>query len=282
MPRIRPAKMHELNRTIEREFGRYASTRVRTLVADTVLAQMLPPCAIKGGSALKMRLGDAATRFTRDVDVARPGEIEHFVDELSESLERGWEGFSGRLIPLDAAQIETIPEAYIMQPFEVSLWYANRPWTTIALEIGHDEIGDTDEVDFGISPDIIDLFERLGLPEPGPVPLLSVHHQVAQKLHALSTTGSNRAHDLIDLQLLDASCKIDLAKTRDVCVRLFAFRCRQAWPPIIEAGPNWDSLYLEQKGNASVLETVDEAVTWANDFVARIDGAGDDSQQNAR
>lgn len=32
---------------------------------------MLPDGSVKGGSAIKMRLGDGATRFTTDLDIAR-------------------------------------------------------------------------------------------------------------------------------------------------------------------------------------------------------------------
>ena len=43
--------------------------------------------------------------------------------------------------------------------------------------------------------------KELGFPEPGPVPCMRLEHQIAQKLHAASSPGSNRAHDLIDLQI---------------------------------------------------------------------------------
>ncbi|MBQ9000756.1 MAG: nucleotidyl transferase AbiEii/AbiGii toxin family protein, partial [Eggerthellaceae bacterium] len=80
--------------------------------SDAVLAQMLPPCAIKGGGALKFRYGDAATRFTRDLDAARASDLESFIAELSESLEEGWEGFTGTVVPRPPAHPEGVPDSY--------------------------------------------------------------------------------------------------------------------------------------------------------------------------
>lgn len=46
---------------------------------------------------------------------------------------------------------------------------------------------------------------------------------------------------------------------------------RQAWPPRIVKGDNWESLYADAKGHIDVLPTCDEAIAWANDLVASID-----------
>jgi len=80
-----------------------------------------------------------------------------------------------------------------MKPFDVKLAYRGRSFMTVPLEVGHDEIGDTE---LALAPDIQGLFETLGLLIPEPVPVLATHHQVAQKLHACTAVGSERAHDL--------------------------------------------------------------------------------------
>ena len=54
------------------------------------------------------------------------------------------------------------------------------------------------------------------------------HHQAAQKIHALSEPGSRRAHDLIDLQLIDATGELDHGKTLVTCKRLFSYRKKQS------------------------------------------------------
>lgn len=45
--------------------------RNRAVIANAVIGQMLPNAVIKGGSSLKIRFGDASTRATTDLDVAR-------------------------------------------------------------------------------------------------------------------------------------------------------------------------------------------------------------------
>ena len=62
---------------------------------------------------------------------------------------------------------------------------------------------------------------EVGLVAPRPVPVMCIDHQVAQKLHAVSESGSERARDLVDLQLLDRGEGLNLVKVRATCVRLF-------------------------------------------------------------
>jgi len=65
--------------------------------------------------------------------------------------------------------------------------------------------------------------------------------------------------------------KIDYPKTKETCIRLFDYRDMQTWPPIITRGENWDNLYTNQTAGLSVLESLDEAIDWTNNFIARID-----------
>ena len=68
----RPSSMRHLDNAIRRasDGSPEGYVRTRTLVANAVVAQMLPDGVVKGGSALKMRFGNAATRFTTDLDTA--------------------------------------------------------------------------------------------------------------------------------------------------------------------------------------------------------------------
>ena len=99
---------------------------------------------------------------------------------------------------------------------------------------------------------------------------MPLDHQVAQKLHAASGEQSERARDLVDLQLLDKGEDLDLARVAATCVRLFDYRRQQAWPPTVAVGVGWDTLYAEAADGLDVVSTVAEAVAWANDFVRRI------------
>ena len=247
--------------------------RRRIGMALVVVSQMLPEGAIKGGSAMALRYG-RATRFTRDLDAARIQPLASFRTVFEDSLAAGWAGFTGRLVEKAAPRPSAVPTAYVMQPFDVKLHYRGRPWCTVTFELGHNEIGDADEPEYQLAADLKELFTEVGLEAPRPVPVMRADHQVAQKLHAVSGEGSERARDLVDLQLLDKREDLDVAQVAATCVRLFDYRRQQAWPPTIVAGNQWDTLYAEAADGLDVLPTVEEAVRWATDFVRRVAGAG--------
>ena len=102
---------------------------------------------------------------------------------------------------------------------------------------------------------------------------MELEYQVAQKLHGASERESKRAHDLIDLQLIASQNAIDLVKTAAICRQLFKYRRKQHWPTTVSKNENWEAVYAEQKGSLPVLPTIDEAIAWANDLIARIDKA---------
>lgn len=143
----------------------------------------------------------------------------------------GWEGFTGRLVELPKAHPEGVPEPYVMQPYAVKLSYLGRPWCTVDLELGYNELGDADHADMVVPADANELLAAMGLPEFGPIPLMALHYQIAQKLHGASEPGSQRAHDLVDLQIMVENGEIELRATRNTCIRLFSYRRMQAWPP---------------------------------------------------
>lgn len=247
--------------------------RRRVGMALVVVGQMLPAGAIKGGSAMALRYG-RGTRFTQDLDAARVQPLARFRSDFEDSLSAGWAGFAGRLVEKPAPRPPAVPAAYVMQPFEVKLDYRGRPWCTVKFELGHNEIGDAEDPDYHLAADLARLFTEVGLEAPKPVPVMRSDHQVAQKLHAVSSEKGERARDLVDLQLLDEGEELDLARTVATCVRLFGYRRQQVWPPTIVAGTGWDALYVEAAEGLEVLPTVDDAVAWANEFVQHIAAAG--------
>ena len=107
--------------------------------------------------------------------------------------------------------------------------------------------------------------------KPGAIPAMRLEYQIAQKLHGVSAPRSKRAHDLIDLQLILANGNADLKIAGELCRKLFKYRKVHAWPPSIEKGELWDRVYDEQKGDLPVVQTVDEAVEWANALVQNIE-----------
>lgn len=68
----RPNSMRHLDDAIRRLSGNMPQdfVRMHTVMASAIVASMLPDGVVKGGSALKMRFGDEATRFTTDLDTA--------------------------------------------------------------------------------------------------------------------------------------------------------------------------------------------------------------------
>ena len=95
--------------------------RIQVVVGTTVLAQMMPAGAIKGGTAMKFRFG-SQTRFTRDLDIARASDAATFRKELEASLGAGWCDFTGILAASRSNPAPAdVPADYVMKPFDVKL-----------------------------------------------------------------------------------------------------------------------------------------------------------------
>ena len=266
-PPVSVRALEQRIRNLEGEEG--LAQRRRVSMALVVVGQMLPGGVIKGGSAMALRYG-RGTRFTRDLDAARAQTLARFRSDFEEALRAGWAGFTGRLVERPAPRPPTIPTAHVMQPFDVKLDYRGRSWCTVAFELGHNEIGDADEPEFHLADDLARLFTDIGLEAPMPVPVMRADHQIAQKLHAVSAQGSERARDLVDLQILGHGEGLDIAQLATTCVRLFNYRQLQIWPPQIVAGEQWETLYVEAAEGLDVLSNAEAAVAWVNDFVRRI------------
>lgn len=188
-----PASVRSLEQRIRNLEGDDGLTlRRRVGMALVVVGQMLPEGAIKGGSAMALRYG-RGTRFTRDLDAARVKSLARFRSDFEESLAAGWAGFTGRLIEKAAPRPADVPTAYVMQPFDVKLDYQGRSWCTVVFELGHNELGDADEPEYLLAPDLAALFTEVGLEAPRSVPVMRADHQIAQKLHAATQEVNERA-----------------------------------------------------------------------------------------
>lgn len=262
---------------LDRAIGRFArpnssADNIRNTLANAIVAQMLPEGVVKGGTSLKFRYGSDSARATMDLDTAWSTGLDEFLSELRKRLSRGWGDFSGDLLVRRQATPKGVPFAYIMQPCDVKLSYRGVPWYTVQLEVGHNEIGDADQFEeIPVPSEVVELCEFLCIPVPGSIRAMLLEYQVAQKLHGASAPDSRRAHDLIDLQLIFARQDIDLVKTRDICHRLFYYRRTHDWPPHIESGDNWESIYTTQRRTLPVLPTVADAIEWTNDLINRIE-----------
>ena len=73
MPAKRPNSRRNLDVALERLVGKPNLVAKRAIMANAIVAQMLPDGSAKGGgSAIKMRLGDGATRPTSTSRGPRP------------------------------------------------------------------------------------------------------------------------------------------------------------------------------------------------------------------
>ena len=270
----RPNTCTNLIRAIKTVAAGEDEVRLSRALANVIVGQMLPDGVVKGGSSLMFRYGAALTRYTRDVDTARVMAHDEYISKLRTALSEGWNGFTADLVEVEPPEPKGVPGVYVMKPYDAKVKYLGRPWQTVRIEIGHNEIGDADEFETSLPSDLAEVFEKLSFPQPKPLPVMKLAYQIAQKLHAVSEPGSERAHDLIDLQLICNRSQIDYAEVKSVCQRLFDYRRRQPWPAVVTALPSWDDLYVLARNNlldnADVLPTAAEAVAWANELIGKI------------
>jgi hypothetical protein len=154
-----------------------------------------------------------------------------------------------------------------MQPIDVHVTYRGSTFEKVPLELSREEFDvEIKNVDV-IADEIVALFTNVGLDAPEAVTVLSVELQVVQKLHACTTpTGRGRyerAHDLVDIQLLCRGEEIDLSSMDLLGRRVFHFRRRGEWPPTVVAHADWETLYSEASEGLDVLPLA-EAITWIN------------------
>ena len=127
MTEKRPNSKRHLDLAIERAFGRSSNPlQIRGIMANTIIGQLLPSGAVKGGSALKLRYGYAMTRFTTDLDTARNANLSEYTADLEAALKKGWNGFPGRLVTKKPASPKNIPAGYVRKPYEVKLEYIGK------------------------------------------------------------------------------------------------------------------------------------------------------------
>ena len=76
-----PNSRTNLDKAIQRLYGQRARfVEARPILARTIVGQLLPDAVAKGGGALQLRFGGAATRATFDFDAARRGALDAFVE----------------------------------------------------------------------------------------------------------------------------------------------------------------------------------------------------------
>jgi hypothetical protein len=283
------------------------------LVSSVIVAQMLPENAVvKGGIGVKLRLGEVGTRATKDMDLAS-SDRNNFLDGLNRKLQTGWGtvpaskgaqkknpdapprlAFSGQARSRKKAQPDGVPAAYLMDPYFVTLHFMGTPWMKVSVEVGHDELDGLQHAAYPteVAGQIAAVGKVLGFAELAPVPLISLEQQIAQKIYAATQPDSQRAHDLVDLQLLWHVAAVDgqrlnLPALTDQCRRTFAYRSTHEWPPNVAMSDVLEAAYQAAKDEAGPVaepnaesnvasvvlpaETLADACAWLNARIEEID-----------
>lgn len=198
-----------------------------------------PLLLVKGGSSLELRRGIADSRTSKDFDAVACRNIETIYEQLADAGEVGWAGFTAILTVPEAIDVPGMP----VKPrrFTAKLSYHGQAFATVPIEVSPVEAGNADQFDTLTS----DALSLVGVPATVTVACMTVPWQIAQKLHAVTAVLdepkiNDRAHDLVDLQLLEALLpEADLPATRSACIAVFETRAQQPWPPKVTAPPHW-------------------------------------------
>jgi hypothetical protein len=245
----RPGNLAHLERLLnawsrEGDQAHATAGRLRRLVAISVLATMLDGLnrdgdthlAFKGGASMEFRFG-ATARASRDVDALADLDFDEAFAEIGRRLRAGWEGFTGTLT--ERTEITRAGIVPAPQRCKIKLAYQARPFATLAFELGRAEANSFELLEEVANATNMD---KVQLGPNSDIVVLSVHYQIAQKLHACTEIlieGTNpRVHDLYDILLLSSLAEnAGLARTRAACEDTFTHRNKHAWPPAL---PDWD------------------------------------------
>jgi hypothetical protein len=260
--------------------------RLQQHIAVLVVAQLAarltaedgaPMLLVKGGSSLELRRGIGDSRTSKDLDTVARHDIAEIHELLADAGEAGWEGFTAIFTPpeaIDAPGLSVKPQRFVAK-----LSYHDQPFASVPVEVSAVEAGNAEGFD-AVSSEALAL---VGVPVAVTVPCMTLPWQIAQKLHACTATLAepkinDRAHDLVDLQLLEMLlADAELQQTRHACLAVFELRAEQSWPPLIRALPHWSVIYdraREGLDHVDLADTVADAADRVQRFVTRIAQAG--------
>ena len=266
--------------------------RVQRHLAVLIVAEMLSRASdlegnamflVKGGSMIELRIGIEASRTSKDLDTAFRGSVDQVEDVVREVIATGWNGFTARIVETVVINVPGL----LVKPRRLTLQlsYDGKPWAKVPVEVSSVEASMAEETDLVVSAERAHFgLESLGLPEASAVECVSLHYQVAQKLHACTAEfpeprENARAHDLVDLILLRPLIPVEeLGRTRAACMDVFEARGAQEWPPVIGIPDGWPMIY--ERAFDDVLSPlpdlpaeVEAAAALVQEWVAKIDAA---------
>jgi hypothetical protein len=243
--------------------------------AQVILGQMLPG-VLRGGAALKIAIGPLGSRFSSDADLVLPHDLvpESFEGWINRGTKR-WGVFRVSISRRKKeAKPEGVPPDYVIRTYTARIFYGDSFWRAIKLEVGRDEVGGFEEPAQRIAEEWSAYFAKIGLEDPGAIAVFPYPEQLVQKLDGCTRPdkkGDNdRAHDLVDIQLILADTRIEPSSLRDLARSTFAYR-KVSWPPTARSFPSWSTLYAADAVDyPEVIKDLDEAVNWLKDFIVEI------------
>jgi Nucleotidyl transferase AbiEii toxin, Type IV TA system len=253
--------------------------RVQRRIALIAVAAMLgsgqddqaePLFVIKGGSALELRYGSKA-RASRDIDVEFRGLANDIRRTVTELINIGWSGFSGRVLD---PQPLSIPWGDITGfRMDLRLTYLDQAFAKVPLEI---VTRPTPEIDY--VPTL--RLDPVGLQGPDQIACLSLPYQIAEKLHACTDPldglrTNDRVSDLMDLILIeDLSPDVDPSRTRQAATDVFNERATHPWPPVASSSTEAEQLWNRLIDDTGFyVGTMSDATRRVNDLITAIDNA---------
>jgi len=270
--------------------------RARVMLCTLIVSQMLPDAvAIKGGMGIKLRFGERGTRATSDLDVSTCSRGEEFEQVFRARLAEGW-----GTVPPSKGERRRSPDApdrvaftasvrvaklhdpglarpeYVMHPYRVSIAFLGNAWGALDVEVSDPEIGLHAHPRKEIDGELAWFGGYFSFGELQPVELVDLEYQIAQKIHAVSDSAYERAHDLVDLQIL-WNVEPDLPLLNRLCVGTFGWRNQQLWPPLpLRQMEGWALAYADAReetevnGHTPVLANVAVARDWLGEIIERI------------
>lgn len=270
--------------------------RARILLGTLVVSQLLPAGTfVEGGMGMKLLLGEVGTRATSDLDLSNAERGPRWAEEFAKRLDRGWGSvpaskgerkreplaphrvaFRGTLKAKKSHDPGLEKPQYVVHPYRVSLTYVGAPWLGVDVELSDPETHSEAVTTHSINRDLLLFSERLGFSEFTVAPLVELEYQMAQKIHAVTDSNYERAHDLVDLQLLWRAHP-HLAKLQEHCYQTFRWRNGHEWPPVpLRSMSGWDTAYRLARdetvvsGSTPVLRELSKAREWLENLIHTI------------